>query len=739
MSEWLVFLCYRQVDGVTTAEWLHRILKGQRLEGYRETFEEPPTLVVYLDVAAPAVSDWHQLHGRALERARAFLVICTPGAFANLGPDDWVHKEVDWWLENRKTAPILIDATGQSHRWVPEKIRQRWPNAQLVKVDVQAWGALPEPEREAVLKITRDRILDGISASEQSVRLEDLNKHMARAFVERAERAVADGEELTADVLLAHAFELDRSVDIRDHFLAHIYLKFGDAHLAKPHLERLLIYQQDQARKYLTRPAMVDRLALASTTRAALDSWLILTAKLGELAYDSVLSSKGLVGRASLVERRIWRQVGREQPQVFRAFQHARQQLSGLHVDPTLSDWRARYDAAIGDLLEARAALNARAGKHEAAYRSWLSPTISDVQGRLVRSEVVLDFLRYANRYSVWIVGRHGVSRIELGPAGPIDNLLRECRVQIEQRDARYLATGGRLFDLIWAPIESHLADAETVYVVPDGDLVDFPLSALPNSRDSGFVIDRWKVAYLLSPQQILPWPEPAPLCQGALFVGVSETARSLHDGRGLGLPGAKLEVQAVASMYPNASVLFGECATERALRDAVSGARMLHIAAHGLPMPVIDMRAVLLGVSMDPSREIHKLVEGSDPLLKSGVALYDRIVTALELSDLDLDGVDLAVLSTQPEGAIAWSREGTFGLARALVEAGACTVVSTSSPVDDLTTFECMTTFHRRLLEGLSVVDALRQAALTIRSANPHPYYWAHFTVHGQARTLPS
>jgi CHAT domain-containing protein len=733
MAEWLVFLCYRQTDGAATAQWLRQILSGQKL--HSEAIEEPPTLAVYFDVAAPAVSDWHQFHGRALERARALLVVCTPGARTNFGADDWVHKEIDWWLENRKTAPILIDATGEGQRWVPEKIQQRWPYAQLVKVDLRR----SLPEREAVQTITR-RILDGICTSERTVHLEDLNKHMARAFVERAERAVADREELTADVLLAHAVELDRSADIRDHFLAHMYLKIGDALRAKAPLERLLIHQQEQARKYLTLPAMVHRLVLASTTRAARDSWLLLTAKLGEHAYDSVLSSKGLVGRASLVERRIWRQVGREQPETFRAFQHARQQLSGLHIEPTLSDWRACYDTAISHLLDARAALNARAGKHEAPYGSWLSATLSDVQAQLTHPEVILDFLRYANLYSVWIVGRRCVTRVELGPAAPIDDAVRECRQQLEQGHDGYLTSGGRLFNLIWAPIEPHLADTETIYFVPDGDLVDFPISALP--RDQGFVIDRWNVAHLLSPQQVLPWPEPAPLCEGALVVGVSKTARLPHDPKGLiFLPGLKVEVEAVSSMYPNASVLLDEYATERALRDAVSGACMLHIAAQGLRMPAMDLRAILFGASMDPANPvqgIQKLIEGSDPLLKSGVALYDRIVTALDLSDLDLDGVDFAVLSMQQEGAIAWSEEGTFGLARALLEAGARTVVFALSSVDDQTTVEFMKEFHTRLAKGgWSVVAALRQAALTIRAAKPHPRYWAHFTVHGPARTL--
>src|SRR5262249_24368089 len=200
----------------------------------------------------------------------------------------------------------------------------------------------------------------------------------------------------------------------------------------------------------------------------------------------------------------------------------------------------------------------------------------------------ILDFLRYANLYSVWIVGRRCVTRVELGPAALIDDAVREYRQQLEHDG--YLTSGGRLFNLICAPIEPHLADTETIYFVPDGDLVDFPISAWP--RDQVFVIDRWNVAHLLSPRQVLPWPEPAPLGEGALVVGVSKTARLPHDPRGLIFPGVKVEVEAVSWMYPNASVLLDEYATEGALRDAVSGTRMLHIAAQGLRMPAIDLRA---------------------------------------------------------------------------------------------------------------------------------------------------
>jgi CHAT domain-containing protein len=559
---------------------------------------------------------------------------------------------------------------------------------------------------------------------------------MALAFVERAERAVVDGEDMIADVLLAHAFDLDSSVKVRNHFLAHFYLKLGDTFRAKQHLAQLLVQQQEEASKYLSRPAGVDRLVLASTTRAAFDSWLIVTAKLGEHAYDAVLSSKALVARTALAERRIWRSIGREEPELFKAYQNARQRLPLVHGAPTLAEWSSQCDRAISDLVDARAALNARSGERHAQGLQWMSGTLTDIQLRLEQSEVVVDFVKYANRYAAWVVGQRSVARIELAPAQVVDTVVQEFRTTLGQRNHRYRELGGRLFELVWKPLEHHLAGAVTIYVVPDGSLVDCPLNALPTSHESEFVMDRWRIAYLLTAHEVLRPLDAAPRRDGILIVGVSETLRTLESERSM--PWALPEVTALASLYPNPSVLVGESATERAFRDALSDKRILHLIAPTAQVPWSDRASEMLVLSADPGREIQKFLEMSDPLLKSGVAFYDHVMTALELSDLDLDGVDLVMLSMQEEGAIAWSGEGKFGIARGLVEAGARAVVSTSSLPDDRVTVKVMTTFHEQLRRGMSALDALRHAALTVRAANPHPYYWAQFTMHGDGRALP-
>ena len=164
-----IFLCYRQVDGKLYARWIYDALR-ERLDATSESS------VIYFDQAAPAVNDWQALHGPALERASAILVICTPGLYSDQGPNDWVHRELDWWLQNRSTAPIIIDTTGEDARWIPEKLKKRWPNQQRVNLDPDLWETASVDEITMVRRQVVEQILGGIAKSEVQVVHEDLEK-----------------------------------------------------------------------------------------------------------------------------------------------------------------------------------------------------------------------------------------------------------------------------------------------------------------------------------------------------------------------------------------------------------------------------------------------------------------------------------------------------------------------------------------------------------------------------------
>jgi WD40 repeat protein len=104
------------------------------------------------------------------------IVVCTPGSFQKLEKDDWVHREIDWWLKSRKVAPILIDATGEGERWVPKVIKDRWPDAQRITVVQDDLLRLQGQELRLFEERVRSRILNGIVLSKQRVVFEDLER-----------------------------------------------------------------------------------------------------------------------------------------------------------------------------------------------------------------------------------------------------------------------------------------------------------------------------------------------------------------------------------------------------------------------------------------------------------------------------------------------------------------------------------------------------------------------------------
>ena len=174
--QWPIFICYRQDDGKDAARWLAERLNHRPLPFVPEGYETEPELDVYFDEIAPAVADWTKIHGPALERSRALLLVCSPGAFADFGENDWVQREIRWWLEHRSSAPVVIDSTGSEDRWVPQAVKDRWPQAQRTKVLPLEWSRLPVEDREAQEARVLERILGGIRASEITVRYEDLER-----------------------------------------------------------------------------------------------------------------------------------------------------------------------------------------------------------------------------------------------------------------------------------------------------------------------------------------------------------------------------------------------------------------------------------------------------------------------------------------------------------------------------------------------------------------------------------
>ena len=193
--------------------------------------------------------------------------------------------------------------------------------------------------------------------------------------------------------------------------------------------------------------------------------------------------------------------------------------------------------------------------------------------------------------------------------------------------------------------------------------------------------------------------------------------------------------------------MLRGTHATEAALKK-VAGPRILHIATHGFFLPAEAPRPVDAPPGAPASAPAGPQAEATtpeNPLLRSGLVLAganrlssggeDGILTALEAAGLDLWGTQMVVLSACETGVGKVTEgDGVHGLRRALVIAGAESLVMSLWQVDDRATRELMAGFYRRLEQGEGRAEALRQVQLQmLRSPRTsHPYYWASFVPTG-------
>ncbi|MCS6782795.1 MAG: CHAT domain-containing protein [Gloeomargarita sp. SKYG98] len=357
-----------------------------------------------------------------------------------------------------------------------------------------------------------------------------------------------------------------------------------------------------------------------------------------------------------------------------------------------------------------------------------------------------------AARYGVYVLRAKGdPGWADLGPAGEIDALVERYRRALldVRRGGGELQGAARALDArVMAPVRRLVGDATHLLIAPDGQLNLVPFGALVDEQGR-YMLERYLITYLTSGRDLLRLGAPAVPSAPPLVVAdpaydrpgqgpavqLAGLVRGQPRAAALGrlvfgpLPGTAQEAAQIAPLLPQARALTGVQATETAVK-ASPNARVLHLATHGF-----FLRAG--GGGLD------------HPLLRSGLALAgfnlrqsgpdDGVLTALEVTGLDLRGTQLVVLSACETGlGDVAAGEGVYGLRRALVLAGAQAQVMSLWKVDDQATQELMVGFYRRLAQGVGRGEALRQAQLAmLQSSRKEPYYWAGFVVAGDWRGM--
>ncbi|NMO19171.1 CHAT domain-containing protein [Pyxidicoccus fallax] len=391
-------------------------------------------------------------------------------------------------------------------------------------------------------------------------------------------------------------------------------------------------------------------------------------------------------------------------------------------------------------------------------------------------------------RYLALVLYPDGTLRFQdLGPAEPIHSAVSRLRDALTDRDAAVQVPAQALYQRAFQPLLPLLGNTRRLFLSPDGELGLVPFAALHDGRR--FLVDSFDFTYVPSGRALLPRAEerdapdsvvvladpdfsaPLPPRSSSHGNGSTLATRSFPGERFFStlradlasrawsptsLPGTRQEAESIKRLLPRAELFLGLAATkERLLHLPTPG--ILHVATHGFFLEdapgLSGSRAV---VQFGALGEDVQAPGAPDPLLRSGLVLAggsapahssadaappspdSSLVTALELTGLDLWGTQLVVLSACDTGrGDVKPGQGVYGLRRAFLVAGAETVVMSLWKVDDDKTRELMEAYYRHLLAGQGRATALREAMLALRRTQPHPHYWAPFIAMGRDAPL--
>lgn len=148
----------------------------------------------------------------------------------------------------------------------------------------------------------------------------------------------------------------------------------------------------------------------------------------------------------------------------------------------------------------------------------------------------------------------------------------------------------------------------------------------------------------------------------------------------------------------------------------------ILHISSHG--------KYVGNENTKDEDAMQYSFLALSGANLASNNQTNDGIVTADDVSGMNLRSCDLVVLSACESGLGGLGTDGVFGLQRGFKNAGVHSILMSLKPVYDESTAKLMIEFYAGLTEGLSKREALVAAQKTLRTTPAYSSgkYWAPF-----------
>ena len=428
--------------------------------------------------------------------------------------------------------------------------------------------------------------------------------------------------------------------------------------------------------------------------------------------------------------------------------------------------------------------LNLRDSLKRSAIDLHLEPaTVPSVAAAMPSNSVLVEFQKYRefisdyagpgkewgkSQYLAFVLTpRQKIMVVRLGESRRIDEAIQAALLATSQNQADSESKWKSVADVVILPLLPLIDNSKTVFIAPDAELNRIPFQIFSHGLGEGSShYARFSPLVITSGRDLLRLkssaPNPTqPIVIAAPTFGASPDSNELNNDRQrnavvpgsdrasprwLDLPGT-VEEGRLVSTYLNAKLISGVDANESVVAS-VKGPKVLHIASHGyfassqasLPLRYLSPRVV--GDTTDPQLSSGIVLAGanrggSDPRM-------DGLLTAREVTGLDLAGTELVVLSacSTGQGEIR-SGEGVYGLERALTVAGARSTLLSLWDVDDAATAAFMERYYKRLKAGEGRADALTAVQREFREGTAgngkwkEPFYWAAWQLVGDWRPI--
>lgn len=330
-----------------------------------------------------------------------------------------------------------------------------------------------------------------------------------------------------------------------------------------------------------------------------------------------------------------------------------------------------------------------------------------------------------------------------------------------------YLYSPDDLYKKIWQPISAFIENKEMIFFSPAGILNVLPIESATAVNCKMYRVSSTRV---LAEETKKEYSKSAVLYGGLQYdMTIDEllekehqySARHLHRhfkgnlresmNEIPFLPGTEKEVSHIVHQIHksgiSSTVFSSVYGTESSFKSLDKNSpSFLHIATHGYVVPFINDHSVaaifnrMTKGNEDVIQEFERM--NNCGLLFAGVQnvyngvsipedIDDGILTAQEISSLDLKGLNLVTLSACETAKGDITGDGVFGLQRGFKKAGANSIIMSLWKVDDEATCKLMTEFYENWISRkMTKHVALEAAKDTIRKTKgwEDPKYWASF-----------